>query len=272
MRIIQMTNSTHTQMMGYVFVANSGHVLAVDGGTQGDADEFSRIIAQEGGHIDLWLMTHPHFDHYGAILELADRNAVPAYDRLGSARLPDDWAPVIGTAQEEQLLEWNAFEHALDERFFEIKAGQVFELGTLKVEVLAGNNPDLGMNPINNQSCVFRLTEGDFTMLVLGDLGVEAGQRLMQTGINLKADAVQMAHHGQRGVEEAFYQAVMPTYAFWPTPDWLWENRDRNGTPGAGPFKTPEVIEWMKKLHTVNIKNFDYTVVFDTETKTVERY
>ena len=89
----------------------------------------------------------------------------------------------------------------------------------------------------------------------------------MQSGCDLKADAVQMAHHGQQGVTEAFYRAVAPEFAFWPTPKWLWDNvRYIGGPAGEGPFKTPEVIGWMAKLGTKNITCFDHTVLFDSET------
>ncbi len=138
----------------------------------------------------------------------------------------------------------------------------------MTVDVLAGNNPDLKMNPINNQSCVFRVTEGDFSMIFLGDLGEEAGDRLLGKGYDLKADAVQMAHHGQNGVKESLYQAIGAKYAFWPTPLWLFLNsRTKQLIPNSATFKTPEVIEWMRKLNAVNIVTFDHTVLFDTETK-----
>jgi beta-lactamase superfamily II metal-dependent hydrolase len=137
----------------------------------------------------------------------------------------------------------------------------------MKVEVIAEANPEITENPVNNQSAVFRITENGFTFLVLGDLGVEAGEKLMKSGEILRADGVQMAHHGQQGVTEEFYQRIQPKYCFWPTPEWLWKNNVPNWN-----FKTPETASWMKKLNTVNILNFEYTVMFDTETKEVVKF
>ncbi len=270
MKIIQQTNKTLQQTMGYTVVADTGEVLVIDGGASGNGEELKRVIKKVGGHVDLWLITHPHCDHHNAIIEvLSDPDGI-TYDMLGAGQLPTSWGDATGIKDADELRTWNEFAENLDERYFDIKAGQAFTLGSLKVEVLAGVNPELTMNPFNNQSCVFRLTEGDFTMLILGDLGVEAGKKLMATGTDLKADAVQMAHHGQQGVSEDFYQAVNPTYAFWPTPDWLWDNTPYlGGTPGTGPFKTPEVAKWMEKLGTVNIIDFKNTVVFDSHTKEV---
>ena len=93
--------------------------------------------------------------------------------------LPDSWAE--GKKDAEELLEWNRFERTLN-NVFQIQEGQIFQLGSLRVEVLAGANPDLEIDPFNNQSCVFRVSEEDFSLLILGDLGVEAGRRLLQKG------------------------------------------------------------------------------------------
>ena len=273
MKIIQHTNMNPYQMMAYTIVTESGHVLVIDGGHTGNDTELKRVIKSVGGHVDLWLITHPHSDHHNAVMQVLSDPEGITYDRLGATWLPDEWDQPISEVELRELREWNAFARTLDERYFEIREGQVFQLGSLKIEVLAGANPDLTENFGNDQSCVFRLTEQGFTMLFLGDLGVLAGRRLMDKGYDLRADAVQMAHHGQQGVEEAFYQAVAPSYAFWPTPDWLWNNGPYLGGPaGTGPFKTPEVIEWMGKLNTVNITSFDHTVVFDTVTKEIKEY
>ena len=274
MKIIQQTNMTSKQMMGYTVVSKSGHVLVIDGGYSGNDEELKRIIRSLGGHVDLWLITHPHCDHHNAVMEILQNPEGITYDKLGASQLPDSWAEKASGRDINDLLEWNAFAREnLDERYFDVQKGQVFELGSMKVEVLSICNPEILENPMNNQSAVYRITEDGFTFLVLGDLGVEGGRKLMATGQDLKADAVQMAHHGQQGVEEIFYKEVAPTYAFWPTPDWLWENRPRlGGEPGSAAFKTQEVAAWMEKLNTVNVFAFEHTVVFDSETKKVEKF
>lgn len=274
MKIIQQTNMTRKQSMGYVILSKSGHVLVVDGGASGNEGELERIIKSVGGHVDLWLITHPHDDHHNAAIALLSSETDVTLDALGSSVLSNEWGDSIGNPVDAgELADWNAFVPSLKDKHFEIKEGQVFELGSMKIEVLAGANPDIHINPFNNQSCVFRITEDGFTMLILGDLGVQAGHRLLDKGYDLHADAVQMAHHGQQGVDEEFYQAVRPTYAFWPTPLWLWVNsRSKIIIPDSGPYKTPETIEWTRKLKTVNIVSFNHTMMFDTETKEITKY
>ena len=273
MKIIQQTNMTDIQSMGYTIVAESGHVLVIDGGDAGNDRELKRIIKSVGGHVDLWLLTHPHKDHYTAIIQSLTNPEGITYARIGSSYLPDEWEQPIAQWELDELHVWNKFARTLDERYFVIQEKQHFVLGSMTVDVLSATNPDLLENFGNDQSCVFRVSEDDFTVLFLGDLGAEAGKRLLNKEYILKADAVQMAHHGQNGVEEDVYQEISPQYAFWPTPSWLWENAPFSGGPsGEGPYVTPEVIKWMEKLGTYNITAFERSVVFDSKTKSIATY
>ena len=273
MKIIQQTNMTPIQSMGYVVVSDSGHVLVIDGGDKDNGAELKRIIRSVGGHVDLWLLTHPHKDHYTAIMEVLTDPEGITYDKIGSSWLPDEWAQPVEQWELNELRAWNAFSRTLDERYFELREGQAFRLGSMKVEVHASANPDLTTNFGNNQSCVISVTEDDFSMLFLGDLGVEAGRRLLEKHKDLRSDAVQMAHHGQNGVERNVYENIAPTYAFWPTPTWLWENAPYpGGNAGEGPYATPEVIDWMQQLGAKNITSFEHTTVFDTKTKAISVY
>ncbi len=87
------------------------------------------------------------------------------------------------------------------------------------------------------------------TILFTGDLGVEGGRKLLNSsfGKKLHAEYVQMAHHGQNGVDEDFYRAVHPACCLWPTPEWLWNN-DNGGGKGSGPWATLNVRSWMEKM------------------------
>ena len=57
------------------------------------------------------------------------------------------------------------------------------------------------------------------TVIFLGDTGVESGKKLLDTEKEkLKADIVQMAHHGQSGAEKEVYENISPSICLWPTP------------------------------------------------------
>ena len=97
-------------------------------------------------------------------------------------------------------------------------------------------------NSFNNSSVAYRVEMGGKRILFLGDMGWQAGEDFLanHTQEELKSDVLQMAHHGQRGVEEELYQEISPEVCLWPTPDWLWDNV-QDGVAGAGSYKTPIV-------------------------------
>lgn len=45
MKIIQLHNSTPSQMMGFLLVTDGGKLIAVDGGTEGDAPSLNGLCA-----------------------------------------------------------------------------------------------------------------------------------------------------------------------------------------------------------------------------------
>ncbi len=63
----------------------------------------------------------------------------------------------------------------------------------------------------------------------------------------LRADYIQMAHHGQNGVDRRFYEAVAPTGCLWCTPDWLWNN-DVGGGFNTHVFQAVTVRGWMDEM------------------------
>ena len=92
----------------------------------------------------------------------------------------------------------------------------------------------------NNASIVYMLTINGKRLLILGDMCYEGGQRLLEDvgAPGLKADLVQMAHHGQDGVSEEVYQAIQPSICLWPTPKWLWEGDESQ-------YATQTTKRWM---------------------------
>jgi beta-lactamase superfamily II metal-dependent hydrolase len=131
----------------------------------------------------------------------------------------------------------------------ELTLGQIFKIDGITIEIIGIKNPEIA-NEINNSSVVMRIWDTKKSVLFTGDLGEQGGKKLLRSKYSnrLKSDYIQMAHHGQNGVDENFYKAVNPKYCIWPTPLWLWDNNDGNGK-GSGTWKTLEVRGWMEKLN-----------------------
>ncbi len=60
----------HAAGMGYVIVTENGKLIVIDGGCPNDAEDFLALLEQyaEGKPVvDLWIITHAHSDHFGAV-------------------------------------------------------------------------------------------------------------------------------------------------------------------------------------------------------------
>ena len=86
-------------------------------------------------------------------------------------------------------------------------------------------------------------------MIFLGDLGYEGGEQLLEQTDRelLRADMVQLAHHGQDGVGREVYDAIGADYCFWCTPEWLWNNDNGLGYD-THCWKTIVTRGWMSDI------------------------
>lgn len=249
-KVYAFSNRTNSQMHSAVFVSPEGRVLVVDGGCFGDGAFLKAFLRSLGGKVDFWFLTHAHEDHYGALVEMFRQGAELEIGELVYAFPDRAWLEAGEPGSKPYL-----------KRFFEEFAagtgksiprgactpGRVVPFGSWSFEVLNAPCLEKG-NVINNSSVMISVRAGGMTWLVTGDLGVEAGRRCVKAlGPRLRHDVVFLAHHGQSGVEKAFYAAVAPKIAIWPTPDWLWDNNPGQGV-GSGPWRTNYTKCWLQEL------------------------
>lgn len=275
MKIILMHNNTPIQMMGIIIVTKNGRVIAIDGGKCGDADEFKRLVTENGGEIDLWLITHPHRDHYETLIELSQRKDSSV--KVGKVCYNPTPAFFKTTEDAVALSEVVPFDNLVANPFYNtitVNKGDRFQVDNVTIDVLRVANPETKSLNINDLSVVYSITEKkddgtEFRFIVLGDLHINGGRELLEFYKDepsvLKADAVQMAHHGQGGVERSVYEAIGAKYTFWPTPDWLWTNTPGGWKPGTGPWQTLEVRKWVEDMNGEFITAMEENAVFDTE-------
>lgn len=244
--------ATDSQNLSCVIQTRFGGVIVVDGGLREDADHLIETIQAKGGRVSAWLITHPHSDHIGALTEILNRNPIPIQiDNIYYSFLERDTyerGENMGRMGDyDNLLA--AFANVPAERLHTpLDKGQTIQVDDVTITVM--NLPFRSLyNTFNNSSIAYRVDVNGKRILFLGDMGWDAGQNLLakSKSEDLKADVVQMAHHGQDGVEEGVYRVIHPEICLWPTPGWLWDNV-KNGEIGAGPWKTLKVREWMESL------------------------
>ena len=251
--ICQLNSVTGGQMNSYVITTGDGRLMVVDGGYRADAENLlaylRRVSGQEIPHVDAWFLTHAHGDHIECFNEVMGHHA----HELTLGKVYYNFPSVQYLMREPgyggSILEFNALLPRLAGQTEIIYTGDVYDVGDARVEVLYVPNGEI-QSYINNTSSVFVVILGGKRVLFLGDAEPAEGDRLLAlykgTG-KLKADIVQMAHHGQGGVTFEVYEEIAPTACLWGTPKWLWDNDAGKGF-NTHVFKTVEVRGWMDKL------------------------
>lgn len=245
----QLPEQTHSQMMSYVIRTGKGTVVVIDGGTRGDAPYLRAFLHRLGGKVEAWFLTHPHSDHHAALAEILKDPQGIEVNRLYASMPEIGWVRRHEPDSAEEIAALTEATARAGKRFSEMIPGQLLEFDGVRVEVLAVKNPEIHPNALNNSSVVLRLQDSRKSVLFLGDLGPEGGEKLLKSRFadRLQSDYVQMAHHGQNGVFKTVYDQAKPSCCLWPTPKWLWEN-DSGAGKDSGPWKTLEVREWMRHL------------------------
>ena len=248
-----LANQTPVQMMSFVVETADGKLIVIDGGKPGDAqhllDTLRRLSGKEKPFVDAWILTHNHIDHTGALITLLKKQP-DAFDVGGYYyNFPSDqfltrYEP--GTIGEYE--EFRSVKSAVAPKSEMITQGDVYQFGEARFDVLYTTDPAFTENVVNNSSSVLKMTLGGKTVLFLGDLGIEAGEKLLAMhGDALKSDYVQMAHHGQNGVTRPVYEAAAPEACLWCAPDWLWDNNAGKGY-NTHVWQTVIVRGWMEEM------------------------
>ena len=231
--------------MSYVIQTKGGKVIVVDGGFPKDAGYLRGFIAALGNTVDAWFISHPHDDHAGALCELLkaprDLNIKVIYTSMNDY----DWYTKVEPDSLAFFKEFFQVLHNSGVKVVDVQLGAVMDIDGAKCKVIGVKNPEITNNAYNESSMVVKISDSKKSVLFLGDLGVEGGKKLVagKYAKDLPSDYVQMAHHGQNGVDENCYKAIKPKYCLWPTPLWVWTNYS-----GKGTLATLEVRKWIDEL------------------------
>lgn len=188
-----------------------GMTLLVDGGgyLHDTGHDFGQRIlapalgALHAGRIDRMIATHDHPDHSGGLPFV-----------IGNFAVGEFWSgPDISAEIREKLLQKQVPQHT-------VAAGDVVSLpGPVVLTVLspAGNGrPEArgDESGVNEQSLVFRLSYGSFSMIFCADAGFEAEQRMLAGKQELRSTVLKVGHHGSRfSTSEEFLNRVHPELA-----------------------------------------------------------
>lgn len=249
-------------MGGMIFKTKSGKIAVVDGGRIPDTERFLRILQKITGkvvpHVDVWLFSHMHTDHYGVYYTLCSDERYHGKVSVGTFYcdlLTDEFyttlakekiaiAPIIRSVI-------TSLDSPTGAKVCTVKKGQVISIDELEFEVI--HVPDISMSDkmnMNDSSVVYKMTyDGKQTMMLLGDAEWVCSNDLTENCRDkLKSDIVQVGHHGCGNVSAECYDLIGADVYIWQTGEKFWYSDCGEGlnTHNTGVIRTRAVM--MRKM------------------------
>lgn len=184
----------------------SGDIL-VDAGPESAQEQLLMKLRRLGvTELELAVFTHSDEDHIGG--------ADGVLREFPAKQIWVGVAPDASRNESERLL-WEAVD--LTETIVsEVQAGKLFLLGKLSIFVCAPMEQSGGSTDSNEGGVVLKLTYGETSALLMGDVGTETETILLERygSSHLSSALLKVGHHGSStSGSEAFLQAVCPTWA-----------------------------------------------------------
>ena len=272
--LYQLAPEKNSLMQSYVIKTENGKLIVIDGGIDGDGRDrapympaaLRAILGLKDGEyfeVEAWFLSHGHKDHmyelskmlrdYSAESNYKINNIYFDFPEFGSQEYPAANADMefsqikeninkYGAAIGAEVKDGSTYYDDINGSFINsesVAKGLSLEIDGVKIEVLQTWDPADGTSNINDTSLVLRFHIGEQTVLFLNDLGSIGGRRLLATyGDQLKSDIVQMAHHGQAGVNRDVYDTIDADVHLWPTPIWVWNNANHT-------YQIDDVRAWL---------------------------
>ncbi len=219
-------------MMSFVLVTKSDNVIIVDGGRPADMPLLKEYVA--GRHISAWILTHAHSDHISGFVDEMEKNGCADFDietiyyNFPPNDVPADLHIPDVAYYKEELAEMLPQFYALEPKFRHkahvTQQGERIQIDECRIDFLFSYHRGLVTNLMNDSSLVFKVTTPNTSVLFLGDLGPDGGDVLFRESRHLlKADIVQMAHHGHMNVSMEVYAAIEAKTCLWCCADWLYD-------------------------------------------------
>ena len=174
----------------------------------GEVSEKSTVITYlrslDIDHLDMVIASHPHSDHIGSLSAVIDKYGA---DILLMPDVTEEMTPI--TSSYENMIK-SAEKRGTDIRFAAV--GDVYTLiEGCTLEIIA---PVKDYEDHNNYSIVCRLIYGENEFLFTGDIEELAERDIVDSGADISADVIKVAHHGSETSSlKVFMQAADPDYA-----------------------------------------------------------
>ena len=216
--------------MGYITVTEEENLIVTDGGLPEDAAQFVTLLEQQCNgktpEITLWIITHPHLDHFGVIKEISENQELKKRITVKKVAY---WFPAEfcdNNGNPNFLASVNA---EMEEICYSLGAevqkpvrGEIFAIDDIALEFLYVPDDcsifDTAGENANHCSLIFTIKGKNKKAMITGDA---YGRSLQLTAWRyakkLKCDILQMPHHALCDAYCVdFYRYVDPQIVFMP--------------------------------------------------------
>ena len=186
--------------MGYLIVTDGGRLIVIDGGFAEDVPDLLALMREQTGrevpHVDLWIITHPHGDHYFALRELAKTPERIRVDTL-MYHFPAEFRDRNGNGCAGAIRDLESIAAALGAAVKLPTVDEHIDVNGLDIHILYTPTDCSILNNPNQLSLIFTVQGPRRKLMITGD----AYSRNMQIAVwrygkSLKADILQLPHHG----------------------------------------------------------------------------
>ncbi|MFC4023529.1 MBL fold metallo-hydrolase [Oceanobacillus longus] len=177
------------------------YTILFDTGDWRGSEVVNYLQSHNVSSIDLVVVSHPDADHIGQLDKV-----VNTFD------VGEVW--LSGNESSSQTFQ-RGMEAVINSGadFHEPRTGEEFEIGPLEIDVLY---PSSISGKTNEESISLLFTYGSTKFLFTGDAGRSDELKMMNSGIDIQADILQLGHHGSNtSSDPAFIDAVNPSVAIY---------------------------------------------------------